>query len=158
MSGAGPWEAKFGGPWGGRKKNLYSVCQATFSSHQICKEVQKPHSGKGPGWLSFFESMPKIFILNYIVFVFIIIILFLGVEVALAYHKVIKKLKMNHLWLYTLHDISHSMPQRLQNVIKNKWGMPVTEVLNTCTRKSNKHLLEISCKNKVLIKSFSLWN
>ena len=65
---------------------------------------------------------------------------------------------MNHLWLYMLHDISHSMPQRLQNVIKNKWGMPVTEVLNTCTRKSNKHLLKISCKNKVLIKSFSLWN
>ena len=159
MSGAGPWEAKFGGPWDGRKKkNLYSVRQPTFSSSQICKEVQKPYGGKGPGWLSFFESMPKIFILNYIVFVFIIIILFLGVEVALAYHEVIIKLKMNHLWLYTLHDISHSMPQRLQNVIKNKWGMPVTEVLNTCTRKSNKHLLEFSCKNKVLIKSFSLWN
>ena len=96
--------------------------------------------------------------LNYIVYVFIIIILFWGVEVAPAYHEVIKKLKMNHLWLYMLHDISHSMPQRLQNVIKNKWGMPVTEVLNTCTRKSNKHLLKISCKNKVLIKSFSLWN
>ena len=159
MSGAGPWEAKFGGPWEGRKKKIiYSVRQATFSSSQICKEVQKPYGGKGPGWLSFFGSMPKIFILNYIVFVFIIIILFLGVEVALAYHEVIIKLKMNHLWLYTLHDISHSMPQRLQNVIKNKWGMPVTEVLNTCTRKNNKHLLEFSCKNKVLIKSFSLWN
>ena len=44
--------------------------------------------------------------LNYIVFVFIIIILFWGVEVASAYHEVIKKLKMNHLWLYTLHDIA----------------------------------------------------
>ena len=97
------------------KKNLYLVRQATFSSSQICKEVQKPYSGKGPGWLSFFGSMPKIFILNYIVFIFIITILFLGVEVAPAYHEVIKKLKMNHLWLYTLHDISHSMPQRLQN-------------------------------------------
>ena len=93
-----------------------------------------------------------------IVFVFIIIILFWGVEVALAYHEVIIKLKMNHLWLYTLHDISHSMPQRLQNVIKNKWGMPVTEILNTCTRKSNKHVLKFSFKNKVLIKSFSLSN
>ena len=67
--------------------------------------------------------------LNYIVFVFIIILLFWGVEVAPAYHEVIKKLKMNHLWLYMLHDISHSMPQRLQNVIKNKWGMPVPEYM-----------------------------
>ena len=159
MSGAGPWEAKFGGPWEGRKKKIiYSVRQATFSSSQICKKYKSLTAERGRDDYLFFGSMPKIFILNYIVFVFIIIILFLGVEVAFAYHEVIIKLKMNHLWLYTLHDISHSMPQRLQNVIKNKWGMPVTEVLNTCTRKSNKHLLEFSCKNKVLIKSFSLWN
>ena len=44
-------------------------------------------------------------------------------------HQVIKKLKMDHLWVYTQ---SHFMPQRLQNVIKqkqkNKKGMPVTEI------------------------------
>ena len=40
-------------------------------------------------------------------------------------------------------DLSHSMPQRLQNVVKkqtnkqknkkNKDGVPITEVLNICT-------------------------
>ena len=159
MSGAGPWEAKFGGPWDGRKKKTFTQSANQRSAHlKFVKKYKSLTAERGRDDYLFFESMPKIFILNYIVFVFIIIILFLGDEVALAYHEVIKKLKMNHLWLYTLHDISHSMPQRLQNVIKNKWGMPVTEVLNTCTRKSNKHLLEFSCKNKVLIKSFSLWN
>ena len=38
---------------------------------------------------------------------------------------------------------------------KNKGGMPVTELLNTSTRESKKHILEISCKNSVLIKSYS---
>ena len=38
-----------------------------------------------------------------------------------------------------LHAVSHTMPQRLQNVIKknknkNKKGMPVTEILNICSR------------------------
>ena len=32
-----------------------------------------------------------------------------------------------------LHAVSHFTPQRIQNVIKNKNGMPVTEILNTCT-------------------------
>ena len=35
-----------------------------------------------------------------------------------------------------LHAVSHFIPQRLQNVIKKKKkqkGMPVTEILNTCT-------------------------
>ena len=56
-------------------------------------------------------------------------------------YQAIKKLKMNHLGLYTLHDLSHSMPQLLQSVkktkqtkTKNKGGMPVTELLNTCSR------------------------
>ena len=69
----------------------------------------------------------------------------LGVEVTPAY-QVIKKLKMNHLGLYMLHGLSHLMPKRLQGVIKNKGGMPVTELLNTSTRQSKKHILEISCK------------
>ena len=30
-------------------KYLYSVRQAAFSLSQICKEVQKPYYGKGPG-------------------------------------------------------------------------------------------------------------
>ena len=44
-------------------------------------------------------------------------------------HQVIKKLKMDP------NAVSHFMPQRLQNVIKKKTkkGMPVTEILNTCT-------------------------
>ena len=62
---------------------------------------------------------------------------------------------MNHLALYILHGLSHLMPQRLQSVIKNKGGMPVTELLNTSTRQSKKQILEISCKNEVLIKSYS---
>ena len=38
-----------------------------------------------------------------------------------------------------LHAVSHTMPQRLQNVIKkktkqNKKGMSVTEILNICSR------------------------
>ena len=32
-----------------------------------------------------------------------------------------------------LHSVSNFMPQRLQDVITNKKGMPVTEILNTCT-------------------------
>ena len=71
----------------------------------------------------------------------------LGVEVAPA-QQVIKKLKMNHLGPYMLHGLSHLIPQRLQMmVIKNKRGMPVTELLNTSTRQGKKHILEISCKN-----------
>ena len=44
-------------------------------------------------------------------------------------YQVIKKLKMNFPGLYMLHDLSHSMPQRLQRVIKKQRGMPVTELL-----------------------------
>ena len=33
-------------------------------------------------------------------------------------------------------------------------GMPVTEILNTCTKQRNKHLPAVSCKNEVLIKSY----
>ena len=76
----------------------------------------------------------------------------LGVELDPA-HQVIKKVKMDHLLVYSpggtaahtyiahiwqypprgLQALCHFMPQRLQNVIKNKKGMPVTEILNTCT-------------------------
>ena len=34
--------------------------------------------------------------------------------------QVIKKLKMNHLGLYTLHVLSHSRPQLLQSVKRKK--------------------------------------
>ena len=37
-------------------------------------------------------------------------------------YQAIKKLKMNHLGLYTLHDLSHSIPQLLQSVKKKKGG------------------------------------
>ena len=54
-----------------------------------------------------------------------------------------------------LHGLSHLMPQRLQGVIKNKGGMPVTVPLNTSTPQNNNYILEISVKIKVLIKSYS---
>ena len=55
-----------------------------------------------------------------------------------------------------LHGLSHLMPQRLQSEIKkNKVGMPVTELLNTSAQWSKKHILETSCKNELLIKSYS---
>ena len=59
-----------------------------------------------------------------------------------------------------LHTVSHFKPQGLQKVIKkqknkNKKDMPVTEILNTYTQQRNKHLVEIPCENKVLIKSYS---
>ena len=37
-------------------------------------------------------------------------------------YQAIKKLKMNHLGLYTLHDLSHSIPQLLQSVKKKRGG------------------------------------
>ena len=49
----------------------------------------------------------------------------LGIEMAPA-HRVIKKLKMNHLGLYTLHDLSNSRMQLLQSVKKHKGHIPVT--------------------------------
>ena len=66
---------------------------------------------------------------------------YLGAELAAA-PQVIKKLKMDHLWAYKQ---SHFMMQWLQSVIKkkNKKGMPVTEILNTCTRQRDNDLLEI---------------
>ena len=59
----------------------------------------------------------------------------LGFELDPA-HQVIKKLNFQNGSFVGLHAVSHFMPQRLQNVIKktkNKKGMPVTEILNTCT-------------------------
>ena len=53
--------------------------------------------------------------------------------------QVIKKLKMSHLGLYTLHVLSHSRPQLLQRVKKKKpkkqrGHAPVTELLNASTQ------------------------
>ena len=45
-------------------------------------------------------------------------------------YQVKKRLKMDHLGLYTLHDVSHSMPQQ---TIKGQGGIPVTEILSTYT-------------------------
>ena len=56
-------------------------------------------------------------------------------------YQAIKKLKMNHLGLYTLHKLSLLIPQLLpsekktkQTKTTNKAVMPVTELLNTCSR------------------------
>ena len=41
---------------------------------------------------------------------------------------------------------------------KNKGRMPVTELLNTSTRESKKHILEISCKNAHEIRGTNFWD
>ena len=64
----------------------------------------------------------------------------LGVELAPA-RQVIKKVEKGSS--VGLHTVSQFMPQRLQNVIKKGHA------------RKNKRPLEISCKNKVLIKSYS---
>ena len=78
------------------KKNCL-VCQVAPSSSQICKEVQKRYGGRDDYlfWMSaqYFFQLPK---LNKYC---------LGVELAPA-HQVIKKLKMDHLWVYTLYPTS----------------------------------------------------
>ena len=115
---------KIRGPWDGKKICL--VCQVTPSSSQICKEVQKPCCGRGQEWLSFLDECPK-----YIFFQLPKLNKYcLGVELAPA-HQVIQKAENGSS--EGLHAVSRTMPQRLQNVIKKK-GMPVTEILNTCTR------------------------
>ena len=129
-----------------------AVRQATLSSSQICKEEQKPNLlWKGDGMIifSWINAQTIVFQLPNLKKLYC-----LGVEVTPAY-QVIKKLKMNHLGLYMLNGLSHLTPQRLQSVIKNKGEMPVTELLNTSTRQSKKHILEISCKNEVLIQSIA---
>ena len=40
-------------------QDFYLVWQLTPSSFQICKELQKPCCGRGPGWLSFLDECPK---------------------------------------------------------------------------------------------------
>ena len=47
--GVGFMKSKVWRPLSWRKKTLNLVLQATFNLSQICKEVQKPYCGKGPG-------------------------------------------------------------------------------------------------------------
>ena len=96
------------------KKPLLSL-PINAQPFQICKEVQKPCCGRGPGWLSFLEECPKYFFFQ-----------------LPKLNKGDKKAQTGSF--VGLHPVSQFMPQRLQNVIKkNKKGMPVTEILNTCT-------------------------
>ena len=75
----------------------------------------------------------------------------LGVEVAIA-HQVIKKSSKWIIWGSTRYM---TYPTPCRNVFiecdrkkrTNKACIPVTELRNTCTRWSNKHLFEISCKS-----------
>ena len=90
------------------KKNLCLVCQVTPSSSQICREVQNlaVEGGRDDHLFCmnaqniFFSQMPK---LNKYC---------LGLELALA-HQVIGKLKMDHLWVYTLCPTSCSNRYRM---------------------------------------------
>ena len=76
------------------KKTSAWVRQETISSSKIGKEVQKPYCGKGPGWLSFLDYAQSIF--------FFSCLIGYGIEVTPAC-RVIKKLKIDHLWLYMLY-------------------------------------------------------
>ena len=76
------------------KKTSAWVRQETISSSKIGKEVQKPYCGKGPGWLSFLDYAQSIF--------FFSCLIGYGIEVTTAC-RVIKKLKIDHLWLYMLY-------------------------------------------------------
>ena len=79
------------------KKDLCLVCQVTPSWSQICKEVQKPCCSRRPGWLSFLDD-------NHFYLPEISKYFFWG-GLAPA-HQVIKKLRMDHVWVYTLYFTS----------------------------------------------------
>ena len=99
---------KIRGPWDGqKKKTLCLVCQVMPSSSQICKEVQKPCCGRGPGWLSLslsylLDECPK----N----------IFFELPGSCAPGD--KKAQSGSS--VGLHALSHFMQQRLQNVTKKK--------------------------------------
>ena len=122
------------------------------SSFQICKEVKKPCCGRGPGWLSSSDEC-----LKFIFFSSSYLNLnkyCLGVERAPA-NQVIKSSK----WIIcesTCCIPLHAATATKCDERKTKGGC---WLLKFClhTQESNKHLLEISCKNKLLIKSYSTW-
>ena len=83
------------------KKPLRSLPINGPSSFQICKEVQKHYCGRGQGYYLFWMNAQNIFFfqlpkLNKCC---------LEVELDPA-HQVIKKLKMDHLWVYILYPTS----------------------------------------------------
>ena len=115
------------------KKNLYVICQVTLSSSQISGEVMtKVLLLRGTGMIIFLRWMPKIYIFSAAESEQM---LFGGW--ASSYATGDKKAQNGSS--VSLHAVSHTMPQRLQNVIKkktkqNKKGMSVTEILNICSR------------------------
>ena len=103
------------------KKTLPIVCQVTPSSSQIAVDEMIIFFGSMPNICIFFQ-LPK---LNKYC---------LGAELAPA-HQVIKKLNMDHLWVYTLYSTScrngyrSDKKNKQTNKQTNKKGMPVTEHL-----------------------------
>ena len=100
-SGTGSWKAneclKLEAPEMAKlKKSLYLIYQVTLSSSQISVEIQKPCCRRGPGWLSFVDECPNFFFFSAAESEQILF----GVQLA-PVHQVIKKLKMDHLWVYT---------------------------------------------------------
>ena len=79
------------------RKKFCLVCQVTPSSSQSCEEVQKPYSGRDVYlfWMSAQYFFQLLKLSKYC----------LGAELAPA-HQVIKKLNMDHLWVYTLYSTS----------------------------------------------------
>ena len=95
------------------KKSLYLICQVTLSSSQISEEVQKPCCRRGPGWLSFVDECPK-----YIYF--FSCRKWTNIVWGSAGSCAPGDKKAQNGSSVGLHAVSHTMPQRLQNVIKKK--------------------------------------
>ena len=113
------------------KKSLYLTCQVTLSTSQISEEVQKPCCRRGPRWLSFVDECPPIF--------FFSCRKWTNIVWGSAGFCAPGDKKAQNGSSVGLHAVSHTMPQRLQNVIKKKTkqkkkGMSVTEILNICSR------------------------
>ena len=137
------------------KKALCLVCQVTPSSSQICKELQTPCCGRGPGWLSFLDECPK----RYFFQLRKLNKYCLGFELASGCCALVDKKNSKWIIFGSKRGIPlHAATATESGKKKNKKGMAVTEIVNTCSRRRNKHLLAISCKNKVLIESYSEWN
>ena len=141
------------GPWDGRNK-FCSVRQATLSLCRICM-CKSTKASRRKGF--FLEWMPKIFFSSCLTWKKIL----LGIEVATAYQVKTKQ----RLWIIWGSSSYMTYITPCRNVFKEcdkqtiKWGIPVTNILNTCTRQSNKHLFETSCtNNKSFDQSYSAWN
>ena len=142
------------GPWDGRNK-FCSVRQATLSLCRICMCKSTKASGrKGFFW----NECPKYF--------FQLPNLKKDIVRDRSGYCVPGENKTKAaLWIIWGSSSYMTYLTPCRNVFKEcdkqtiKWGIPVTKILNTCTRYSNKHLFETSCRNnKSFDQNYSVWN